>query len=200
LAWESGKSQIMKFILMIILIFGIIAFMLVSFLFIQYQNIETYLIMNIAVDAILILLMIFVINWRVWRHLSGATFYALEIYSPDGSVSTELYRRKSYFEIDLDKMEHHMDSRQVKILHENEAAIADLKDTVAKMVHKQKEIEDAAMKKAAKEAEKERKEREKAAKAEEKARAKAAEEVPPAEEQVAPGSEDTSKSAVESNE
>jgi hypothetical protein len=146
MAWESGKSQIIKFIVLLIFIMCVIILMMASFFIIPYKDVETYLIMNIAVDLILIILMILVVNLRVWKYLSGATFYALEIYKPDGEAEAKLFRRYSYFEVDIDKIESQMDSNQVKILHENERAIRDLKDAVAAMTKKRNELEEETRK------------------------------------------------------
>lgn len=161
MAWESGKRQVIKFLLMLIGLLAVVVFMLLSFLVIPYSSIEIYLLAQVAVDISVIMLVIFVVNYRVWRYLSGAIFYALEIYNPEGTIDSKLLRRDAYFEVDIDKIEQFMDDRQKKILRENEAAIADLKSAVTKMTHKQQEAEEKTLKKRLKEAEKEQKEREK---------------------------------------
>lgn len=115
---------------MITVIFGIIGFMMISFLFIPYADIATYLMFNIAIDGIGILLLIFLVNLRVWRYISGRTFYAIDIHKSEGTVDSELWVREGYFEVDLDKIEENMDPEQVKILRENERAIALLKRAV----------------------------------------------------------------------
>jgi hypothetical protein len=133
MSFESGKRQLMKLILMIIAIFGIIGFMMISFLFIPYGDITTYVLFNIAIDGIGILLLIFLVNMRVWRYISGRQFYSLEIHKPEGTVDSELWIREGYFEVDIDKIEEDMNPEQIKILRENERAIALLKRSVAGM-------------------------------------------------------------------
>lgn len=133
MAWESGKSQLIKLVLLLIIVFGLIGFMMVSFMFIPYDSMSTYILFNIAVDGIGILLIIFIVNMRVWRYISGKTFMSLDVHQPDGLVDNVLWTRDGYFEVDIDKMEEAMSPEQVKILRENERAIEQLRRAVAGM-------------------------------------------------------------------
>jgi hypothetical protein len=133
MAWESGKSQLIKLVLLLIIVFGLIGFMMLSFMFIPYDSMSTYVLFNIAVDGIGVLLIIFLVNMRVWRYISGKTFMSLDVHQPDGLIDNVLWTRDGYFEVDIDKMEEAMSPEQVKILRENEQAIAQLRRAVGAM-------------------------------------------------------------------
>ena len=133
MAWESGKSQLMKMLGLVVIVFGIISFMMLSYFFIPYSDIGDYIQWNLIADIFSILTLLFVINYRVWRFLSGKTFYGFEIYDPDGNINDVLWERQAYFEVDMERIEDQLDERQRKILTENELAIKKLKRGIREM-------------------------------------------------------------------